>query len=580
MAEQHIHGIGASNGIRIAKALVLRNQSDLANRRETISQDETEAELERLKQAKEQSETELLELAEHAKQTLGEKQAGIIVGQARMLSDPALYPLMEKKVAEEHLSAEHAVSAVTEQFAARFERLDNEYMRERAADIRDLGKRLLARLGGGQRTDLSGLREEVILVADDLAPSEAVQLDKRYVQALVTEMGGKTAHTSILARSLGIAAVVGAGEPVRQIVDGEWLIVDGSEGLCIRMPEPETVEAYRLRQESEQSELLALARFRERPAETKDGVRVEMAANIGTVQEAAAAKELNAEGIGLYRTEFLFMNTDRMPDEEAQYAAYREAAQQMGGKPVVIRTLDIGGDKELPYLDLPQEANPFLGYRAIRIGLDRQELLRTQLRAIVRASHYGNVKVMFPMISSLEEWRQAKAIYEQARTEAVADGHSISDAIEVGIMVEIPSAALLARSFAAEVDFFSIGTNDLVQYTLAVDRMNEKVSYLYDYFHPAVLQLIQRVIDAAHEHGKWAGMCGGMAADPLAAPLLMGLGLDEWSMEAASIATVKRALSRLDSRDCRALAGRLLQLGTTEEVRQALSGYVDSLPEQ
>jgi phosphoenolpyruvate-protein phosphotransferase (PTS system enzyme I) len=580
MAEQHIRGIGASNGIRIAKALVVRNQSDLTNRRETISQEETEAELERLKQAKEHSEAELLELAEHAKQTLGEKQAGIVVGQARMLSDPALYPLMEKKVAEEHLSAEHAVSAVTEQFAARFERLDNEYMRERAADIRDLGKRLLARLGGGQRTDLSGLREEVILVTDDLAPSEAVQLDKRYVQALVTEMGGKTSHTSILARSLGIAAVVGAGEPVRQIVDGEWLIVDGSEGLCIRMPDPETVEAYRRRQESEQSELHALARFRERPAETKDGVRVEMAANIGTVQEAVAAKELNAEGIGLYRTEFLFMNTDRMPDEEAQYAAYRKAAQQMDGKPVVIRTLDIGGDKDLPYLDLPQEANPFLGYRAIRIGLDRQELLRTQLRAIVRASHYGNVKVMFPMISSLEEWRQAKAIYEQARKEVVQEGHPVSDAIQVGIMVEIPSAALLARSFAAEVDFFSIGTNDLVQYTLAVDRMNEKVSYLYDYFHPAVLQLIQRVIDAAHEHSKWAGMCGGMAADPLAAPLLMGLGLDEWSMEAASIATVKRALSRLDSRDCRALAERLLQLGTTEEVRQALRGYVDGLPEQ
>ncbi|WP_374020853.1 phosphoenolpyruvate--protein phosphotransferase [Paenibacillus thiaminolyticus] len=579
MAEQHIHGIGASNGIRIAKASVVRNQSNLANKRETISQEETEAELERLKQAKEHSEAELLELAEQAKQTLGEKQAGIVVGQARMLSDPALYPLMQKKVAEEHLSAEHAVSAVTEQFAARFERLDNEYMRERAADIRDLGKRLLARLGSGQRTDLSGLREEVILVADDLAPSEAVQLDKRYVQALVTEMGGKTSHTSILARSLGIAAVVGAGEPVRQIVDGEWLIVDGSEGLCIRMPDPETVEAYRRRQESEQSELHALARFRERPAETKDGVRVEMAANIGTVQEAAAAKELNAEGIGLYRTEFLFMNTDRMPDEEAQYAAYREAAQQMDGKPVVIRTLDIGGDKELPYLDLPQEANPFLGYRAIRIGLDRQELLRTQLRAIVRASHYGNVKVMFPMISSLEEWRQAKAIYEQARKEVIQEGHPVSDTIQVGIMVEIPSAALLARSFAAEVDFFSIGTNDLVQYTLAVDRMNEKVSYLYDYFHPAVLQLIQRVIDAAHEHSKWAGMCGGMAADPLAAPLLMGLGLDEWSMEASSIATVKQALSRLDSRDCRALAERLLQLGTTEEVRQALRGYVDGLPE-
>ncbi|MFD0870066.1 phosphoenolpyruvate--protein phosphotransferase [Paenibacillus residui] len=579
MAEQLIQGIGVSDGIRIAKAFVLREQTEPASIREEIAAEEVEAELERLNRAKEQSEAELTELAEQAKQTLGEQQAGILVGQARMLSDPAYYPQIEKRVREELLSAEQAVSAVTEHFAGRFERMDNEYMQERAADIRDLGKRLLSQLLGGKRAGLADLREEVIVVADDLAPSDTVQLDKRYVQALVTRMGGKTSHTSILARSLGIAAVVGAGEAVREIADGELLIVDGSRGLCIRHAEPETIEEYRRRQSSEQSELSALERFRSLPAETKDGVRVEVAANIGTVQEAAIAAEQNAEGIGLYRTEFLYMNSNRLPDEDAQFAAYREVAERMNGRPVVIRTMDIGGDKELPYLNLPKEANPFLGYRAIRIGLDRKELLHTQLRALLRASQYGNIKIMFPMISSLEEWRQAKALYEQARRELVQEGVSVSDSVEVGIMVEIPSSALLAGSFAKEVDFFSIGTNDLVQYTLAVDRMNEKVSYLYDYFHPAVLLLIRQVIEAAHREGKWAGMCGGMAGDPLAAPLLIGLGLDEWSMDAGSIVKVKQAISRLDSRDCRTLTDRLLQLATTEEVRQELLRYTESQPD-
>ncbi|GIP33829.1 phosphoenolpyruvate--protein phosphotransferase [Paenibacillus sp. J2TS4] len=577
MAEQSIRGIGVSEGIRIAKAFVLREQSPRTPVRETVTAEEMEAELARLRQAKERSETELNELAEQAKRTLGEKQAGILVGQARMLSDPAFYPPIEKRVQEELHSAEHAVQTMTEHFAGRFEKLDNEYMRERAADIRDLGKRLLMHLQGEEQRSLASLREEVIVVADDLAPSDTVQLDKRYVQALVTRMGGKTSHTSILSRSLGIAAVVGAGDAVDAIVDGELLIVDGSEGLCIRQPQPETIEAYQIRQRRQQSELDELERFRSRPAETKDGVRVEMAANIGTVQEAAAAAELKAEGVGLYRTEFLYMNSGQMPDEETQFAAYRAVAEQMNGQPVVIRTLDIGGDKELPYLALPKEANPFLGYRAIRIGLDRQELLRTQLRAILRASHYGDVKIMFPMISSLEEWRQAKAICNEARSELIQEGKPVSDSVELGIMVEIPSAALLAGSFAKEVDFFSIGTNDLVQYTLAVDRMNEKVAYLYDYFHPAVLQLIKRVIDAAHREGKWAGMCGGMAGDPLAAPLLVGLGLDEWSMDAGSIVKVKEALSRLDSHDCRALTDRLLQLGTTAEVRRELLHYMDNL---
>lgn len=576
MAERRIQGIGVSEGIRLAKAFVFRSDTERPVR-ETINREETEAELARLEEAKKTSEAELAELAEQAGRALGEKQAGILVGQARMLSDPAFYPQIAAKIREESRSAEYAVRAVSEHFAEQFEQMDNEYMRERAADIRDLGKRLLAHLEGRQRASLADVHEEVIVVADDLAPSDTVQLDKRYVQGLVTRMGGKTSHTSILARSLGIAAVVGVGNEVSDIADGELLIVDGGEGLIIRHPKPETIEEYRRRKESEQSERERLEQFRSQPARTKDGVRIETAANIGTLQEATAAVEQHADGVGLYRTEFLYMNANRMPDEEEQFAAYRDVAKRMDGRPVVIRTLDIGGDKELPYLALPKEANPFLGYRAIRIGLDRKELLYTQLRALLRSSHYGNVKIMFPMISSLEEWRQAKAVFEEARTQLEREHVPMSDTVELGIMVEIPSAALLASAFAKEVDFFSIGTNDLVQYTLAVDRMNEKVAYLYDYFHPAVLQLIRRVIEAAHNEGKWVGMCGGMAGDPLAAPLLVGLGLDEWSMDAGSIVKVKQTVARLDSADCRKLADGLLQLATTEEVRSELKRYMEQL---
>lgn len=576
MAEQHIQGIGVSPGIRIAKAFVINNNPAL-NIREHINEEEVEAELARLGNAKELSATELMNLTEQAKLSLGEKQAGILSGQAKMLEDPAYYPQIEKRIREERHSADHAVRVVTELIAGKFEKLSNEYMRERAADIRDLGKRLLSHLQGEERISLSDIREEVIIVADDLAPSDTVQLNKQYVLGLLTRVGGKTSHTSIMSRSLGISAVVGVGDAVREIADGELLIIDGSQGICIRMPDPKTIETYQLRQQSEQLELELLEKFRSRPAETKDGIRVEMAANIGTVQEAAAAVDRNAEGVGLYRTEFLYMNTSHAPNEEEQFIAYRKVAESMNGRPVIIRTLDIGGDKELPYLPLPKEANPFLGYRAIRIGLDRKELLITQLRAILRASHYGNIKIMFPMISSLEEWRDAKATCEKTRIQLIQEGFPVSNSIEMGIMVEIPSAALLANAFVKEVDFFSIGTNDLVQYTLAVDRMNEKVAYLYDYFHPAVLQLIQRVIKAAHSHGKWVGMCGGMAGDPLAAPLLIGLGLDEWSMNSSSIVKIKQVISNLDSRDCRKLTDRLLLLDTTEEVRRELVRYMKEL---
>lgn len=572
--EVTINGLGVSEGIRIGKARVYKPEQVDTEIPERVNEEKVEEELIRLANAKEQSVAELTALAEKTKETLGDEQAGILSGQAKLLSDPAFYPKIESQIREQLNSAEHAVQSMVEHFAGRFESMANDYMKERAADIRDLGRRLLSKLQGETgAAELPEMEEEAILVADDLAPSDTVQLDRNYVLAFVTRAGGKTSHTSLLARSLGIAAVVGAGEQVKQIQNGDLLIVDGRQGICILNPEQETVESYRQLQDRELTEESELEAYRSLPAQSRDGVQIETAANIGTVQEAETAAERQAEGIGLYRTEFLFMDSDRLPGEEQQFTAYRQVAELMGRKPVIIRTLDIGGDKALSYMSLPKEENPFLGYRAIRIGLDRKELLLTQLRAILKASQYGNLKIMFPMISGLDEWRQAKAIYSQARRELEDEGISVAQDIELGIMVEIPAAALQAAAFAKEVDFFSIGTNDLVQYTLAVDRMNEKVAYLYDYFHPAVLQLIRQVIEAAHREGKWAGMCGGMAGDPLAAPLLLGLGLDEWSMESNAIVRVKQVLSTLDSGDCRKLAERLVQLDTPQQVREELKKF-------
>ncbi|MDO3679688.1 phosphoenolpyruvate--protein phosphotransferase [Paenibacillus ehimensis] len=580
MREQRISGIGVSEGVRIGSALRYSPvpAAGMEPERESIGPDEVTAETARLRQAKEACASELQAMVERTKRTLGEDKAGIIAGQLRFLDDPKFYPAMERKIAELHVAADKAVREVTEFYAARLESMANEYMRERAADIRDIGGRLLSSLRGGTSVRLSDLREPVILVADDLAPSDTVQLDPRVVLAFVTRVGGKTSHTAILARSLGIPAVVGAGDALDAVRDGETLVVDGGAGLCVRNPEAAYLRQAAELQEQERELRDELEAFRFRPAVTADGQRVELAANIGTVPEAEAAAHADADGIGLYRTEFLFMGASRLPDEEEQYAAYRQAAEAMTGRPVIIRTLDIGGDKELPALELPKETNPFLGYRAIRIGLDRPELLRTQLRAILRASAHGSVKIMFPMISSMDEWRKAKGAAHEAMEELRREGVDFDRNVELGIMVEVPSTAVMADSFAREVDFFSIGTNDLVQYTLAVDRMNEKVAELYDYFHPAVLELIRRVIEAARRHGKWAGMCGGMAGDPLAAPLLLGLGLDEWSMETGALPKVKRALAQLNAETCRERAQHWLQLATADEVRRELERFRAQLP--
>ncbi|MFC5469563.1 phosphoenolpyruvate--protein phosphotransferase [Cohnella suwonensis] len=574
--EKRIVGLGVSEGIRFGKAFVYKPL-----KLEEIKESKTESpeqESDRLERAKAQCVEELALLIERAKLTLGEEKAAILKGQISFLYDPAFYPPMLKLIQNDHWSAETAVRRTVNQVAGIFESMANEYMRERAADVRDVGGRLMTHLVGHQGARLTDIKEKSIIVADDLTPSDTVQLDKRYVLGFVTRIGGKTSHTAILANSLGIAAVLGIGSAIDVIGHGEDLIINGSTGECVLRPEQSTKESFAGQMAAEQDEQERLMAYAELAAVTKDGFGIEIAANIGTPQEAVGLAEKGAEAVGLYRTEFLFMSESQMPSEEVQFEAYRQAAEAMQGRPVVIRTLDIGGDKELPYLDLPEELNPFLGYRAVRLCLDRKELFLAQLRAIIRAGAYGNVKIMFPMISGLDEWRQAKGLYEEARRQLIAEGVKIGEPIEVGIMIEIPSAALMADRFAKEVDFFSIGTNDLVQYTIAVDRMNEKISYLYDYFHPAVIRLIKNVIDASNNHGKWTGMCGSMAGDPIAAPLLVGLGLNEWSMSSSAIRRIKQIVTQLERSACEQLVDRLLELDTPTEVRAEIDAFLKQHP--
>lgn len=575
---EKLFGIGASNGIKTGIAYLYRPISISGKaERETIEESEISHELNRLEKTKEKSYRELELLIEKVKESLDSANVGIIKAQLEFLNDPAFYPEIGKKIEQKKYATEKAIQEVVNFYSDLFAGMKDEYFRERASDIKDIGKRLLLNLANEKRNQLSEINEKVILVTDDLTPSDTVQLNKEFVQAIITRIGGKTSHTAILARTLDIPAVLGMGENIDIIQNGDVLIIDGNTGICIVNPNHDEIEEYQRKAENELEAAQLLNEFAKRQAITKDGYQVEIAANIGNPEEAKIALEKGAEGIGLYRTEFLFMNNDHLPTEAEQYQAYRMASETMKEKPLIIRTLDIGGDKELSYLAFPKEMNPFLGYRAIRLTLDRKDIFITQLRAILRASAYGNIKIMFPMISSLAELRSAKAIYEEAKKQLRDEHIAFDEKIELGIMIEIPSAALIADQFAKEVNFFSIGTNDLVQYTLAVDRMNEKVAYLYDYFHPSVLQLIKKTIEASHQARKWTGMCGGMAGDPLAAPLLIGLGLDEWSMDAGSISKIKQVISRLDRSVCKRLVEEVFQLGTAEEIRAKLQEFHDSI---
>lgn len=494
-----------------------------------------------------------------------------------LLQDPELIGQIEVLLAAGNINAEAAVQQATGELATLFSSLEDEYMRERAADIRDVGQRLLSCLQQVARDHCQGAaREEigtldaVIVVAHDLSPSDTAQLDTGLIKGFATQIGGGTSHSAVMARALGIPAVVGLGQALEQVEDGDLIVLDGTAGLLCLRPDEEELSSYEQKRADWLREKKRQARWAELPTVTQDGHRVELGANIGHPDECRAVQQVGGEGIGLFRSEFLFMNRASMPDEEEQFQAYRQVAQDMNGKPVVIRTLDIGGDKELPYLNLQSELNPFLGYRAIRLCLDREELFLTQLRAILRASHYGSVKLMYPMIATLEEWRAANRLLAEAKETLARAGIPFDPAIEVGLMIEVPAAALASELFARDADFLSIGTNDLIQYTLACDRINEQVSGLYQPFHPAILRLIRQVIDAAHRYGRRVSMCGEMASDPLAIPLLLGMGLDGFSMSASSVLAARELINQLSFEEMKELAEAALKLEGQEQVKALL----------
>ena len=566
-----IKGIAASDGVAIAKAYLLV-EPDLSFTNEKIT--DTDAEIKKFRNALEASKIELTKIRNNAEKSLGADKAAIFDAHLLVLDDPELIQPIEDKIANEKVNAPEALNEVTTQFITIFESMDNEYMRERAADIRDVSKRVLAHLLGVELPNPSMIDESVVIIGNDLTPSDTAQLNKEFVQGFVTNIGGRTSHSAIMSRSLEIAAVVGTKSITHEVKQGDMVIVDGITGDVIIDPTEDELIAYQNKRERFFEDKKELQKLRDAETVTVDGEHAELAANIGTPDDLYGVMENGAEGIGLYRTEFLYMGRDQMPTEDEQFEAYKKVLETMKDKRVVVRTLDIGGDKELPYLNLPKEMNPFLGYRAIRLCLDQQDIFRTQLRALLRASAYGKLNIMFPMVATIKEFRDAKAILLEEKDKLTSEGQEVADDIEVGIMVEIPSTAALADIFAKEVDFFSIGTNDLIQYTMAADRMSERVSYLYQPYNPAILRLVKQVIEASHKEGKWTGMCGEMAGDETAIPLLLGLGLDEFSMSATSILKARRQINGLSKNEMTELANRAVDCATQEEVIELVNNYV------
>ena len=571
-----LQGIAASDGIAIAKVYTL-TEPDLTVTKVTV--EDSEKEVSRLDDALAASIKDVELIKETALKNLGEEEAQVFDAHLMVLSDPELIGQVKDSITSNKVNAESALKEVTDMFISIFAGMeDNPYMQERAADIRDVSKRVLAHLLGVKIPSPATIKDEVIIVAADLTPSDTAQLNRQYVKAFVTDIGGRTSHSAIMARSLEIPAIVGTKEVTSIAKDGDIIIVDGLAGDVFLNPSEEVVAEYRAKAEAFAAQQAEWEKLKDSKTYTKDGHQVELAANIGTPKDLEGVVNNGAEGVGLYRTEFLYMDSHEMPTEEDQFEAYKAVLEGMNGKPVVVRTMDIGGDKELPYLPLPHEMNPFLGYRAIRISLNEPEMFRTQLRALLRASVYGKLRIMFPMIATLNDFRGAKALLEEEKAKLIAEGVAVSDDIQVGIMIEIPAAAVLAHQFAKEVDFFSIGTNDLIQYTMAADRMNERVSYLYQPYNPSILRLIKHVIDSAHKEGKWAGMCGEMAGDQTAVPLLVGLGLDEFSMSASSVLKTRSLISKLTLSDMQALAAKAInECATVEEVEALVAEAVSKI---
>lgn len=563
------NGTGASPGIALGKALVIEH-SELVVEKRNISN--IEEEIQKLENAVKVSKEELTKVKEKALIELGEHEAEIFEAHLLVLEDPELIDSAISKIRDEKVNADYALNEIKEMFVAMFESMDNEYMRERAADIKDVTNRVLRHILGIKVVDLAGLDEEVVLIAHDLTPSDTATMNKSMVLGFLTDIGGRTSHTAIMARTLEIAAVVGLDDITKKVKDGDYIVFNGDTGEVIVNPDEETKAKYASLKDRFEEYRKSLELLKGQESITIDGRHVELAGNIGSPNDVSGLIKNDAEGVGLYRTEFLYMNKeDDFPSEEEQYEAYKAVLEGMNNKPIVIRTLDIGGDKELPYFEMDAEMNPFLGYRAIRLCLDRRDIFKTQLRALYRASVHGKLRIMFPMISSLEELLSAKEVIKEVLEELDAEKIAYSNNVEVGMMIEIPSAAVISDVLAKHVDFFSIGTNDLIQYTCAVDRMNQKISHLYNQFNPAVLRLIKMVIDNAHKEGKWVGMCGESAGDQRMIPILLGFGLDEFSMSPISILPARKLINSLSYAEMQKFGDEVLAMGTAKEIKE----YVD-----
>ncbi|WP_341660487.1 phosphoenolpyruvate-protein phosphotransferase PtsI [Vibrio sp.] len=568
-----ISGILASPGIAIGKALLLQEDEIVLNTN-SITDAQVETEVARFFEARDKSTAQLETIKQKALETFGEEKEAIFEGHIMLLEDEELEEEILTLIKKDKMHADNAIHTVIEEQATALESLDDEYLKERATDIRDIGSRFVKNALGINIVSLSNIDQEVILVAYDLTPSETAQINLDYVLGFACDIGGRTSHTSIMARSLELPAIVGTNDITKQVQNGDTLILDAMNNKVIINPSDKELEEAKAVKAAFIAEKEELAKLKDLHAETVDGHRVEVCGNIGTVKDCDGVLRNGGEGVGLYRTEFLFMDRDALPTEEEQYQAYKEVAEAMKGEAVIIRTMDIGGDKDLPYMDLPQEMNPFLGWRAVRISLDRREILRDQLRGILRASAHGKLRIMFPMIISVEEIRELKKAIEEYKAELRTEGHAFDENIEIGVMVETPAAAAIAHHLAKEVAFFSIGTNDLTQYTLAVDRGNEMISHLYNPLSPAVLNVIKQVIDASHAEGKWTGMCGELAGDERATLLLLGMGLDEFSMSGISIPKVKKVIRNSNFSEVKEMAEKALSLPTVAEIEAAVEKFI------
>lgn len=560
-----VKGIPASKGVKIARAYKLE-ELNLEFKPYVVT--DVDLEITKLDEAMKTSLEQIEEIQKIAELKLGEEESAVFDAHKLILMDPDLKAQIENSIKTDSKDAASAAKGYTDTMINIFANMDDEYMRGRAVDIKDVSERLLANLLGLKLPSLSTIKEEAIIVAQDLTPSETSQLNKDVTLGFATNIGGRTSHAAIMARSMEIPAIVGTVDILAQVQDGDILILDAISGEITINPTESELEEAQTKIEAYEAEVLLMQEYKNKESISKDGHQVELVANIGTPNDLEGVIANGAEGVGLYRTEFLYMDSTELPSEEVQFEAYKKVLTTMENKPVVVRTLDIGGDKELSYLKFPEEMNPFLGYRAIRLCLDRDDIFRVQLRALLRASAFGNLKIMFPMIATLDEFRDAKAILLEEKENLKNANIEVSDNIEVGIMVEIPSTAMMADTFAKEVDFMSIGTNDLIQYTMACDRMSDKVAYLYQPYNPAILRMIKNVVDAMDSVGKWSGMCGEMASDPVAIVALLGLGLHEFSMSASAILPARMQISNLKKKDIEPHLETILSMGTANDVEQ------------